>query len=153
MVLGLQQLGRNLISTHPVSEVSRKSFVNYPDKACLGIGDEQCIDFKWASSEIYEVESQRLSKWIRKEFFVRSTLTRNTMKIYKLLGHPSEEITKKTARKVSIVLTCEFRSCVGCSKANAGRHALPKTTNSRATKQAERSFVELAGGSHVPDLG
>ena len=77
----------------------------------------------------------------------------DTMQVNKLLGHPSEGTTKKTANEASTVLTGDFRPCVEYSKTKACRRAVPKTTGSRATKHAERSFADLVGGMHVPSLG
>ncbi|CAM9731476.1 unnamed protein product [Ascophyllum nodosum] len=49
-------------------------------------------------------------------------------------------------------LTGKWNACEKCSEARVMRHALPKSTESRADKHAGRVFIDLAGPFHVESL-
>lgn len=88
-----------------------------------------------------------------KALAARDSTTREIMDMHRLLGHPSEQITRGTAKAADVALACEWRPCIGCSNAKAHHHAVPMTTDNRATERSERIFVDLGGAMHAPSLG
>ena len=62
--------------------------------------------------------------------------TRDIMEFHQLLGHPSEDITRGTARTVGLRLTGAWSPCVQCFEAIVRRYAVPKITESRADRRA-----------------
>ena len=78
---------------------------------------------------------------------------RHIMEFHRLLGHPSEEITRGTARVSSAPLTGTWRPCVQCSESRVRRDAVPKSTESRANERAERFFIDITGPFHATSLG
>ena len=75
------------------------------------------------------------------------------MESHRLLGHPSEEITRGTARMSGVPLTGTWRPCVQCSESRVRRYAVPKSTESRANERAERFFIDITGPFHATSLG
>ena len=59
---------------------------------------------------------------------------RHIMEFHRLLGHPSEKITRGTARMSDVPL------CVQCSESRVRRYAVPKLTKSRTNERAETSL-------------
>ena len=78
---------------------------------------------------------------------------RHIMEFHRLLGHPSEEITRGTARMSGVPLTGTWSPCVQCSEPRVRRYAVPKSTESRTNKRAERFFIDITGPFHVTSLG
>ena len=81
---------------------------------------------------------------------------RHIMEFHRLLGHPSEEITRitrGTAHMSGVPLTRTWSPCVQCSESRARRYAVPKSTESRTNGRAERFFIDLTGPFHVISLG
>ena len=50
-----------------------------------------------------------------------------------MLAHPSEVITRKTAKLMGIETTGQWGACETCFQATAKRHAVPKKTDERAS--------------------
>ena len=89
---------------------------------------------------------------------VRSMVTsradpRQIMEFHRLLGHPSEEITRGTARMSGVPLTGTWNPCVQCSESGVRRYAVPKSTESRTNERAERFFIDITGPFHVTSFG
>ena len=68
------------------------------------------------------------------------------MEFHRFLGHPSEEITRGTARMSDVPLTGTWGPCVR-------RYAVPKSTESRTNERVERFFIDITGPFHVTSLG
>ena len=78
---------------------------------------------------------------------------RRIMEFHKLLGNPSEEITRGTARISDVPLTGTWSPCVQCSESRLRRYAVPKLPESRTNERAERFFIAITGPCHVTSLG
>lgn len=74
------------------------------------------------------------------------------MELHHLLGHPSEGITRGTARAVGVHLSGTWNPCVECSEARVRRYTVPKITNYRANRRAGIFFVDLTGPFHDMSL-
>ena len=53
---------------------------------------------------------------------------RHIMEFHRILGHPSEEITRGTARMSGVPLTGTWSPCMQCSESRVRRYAEPKST-------------------------
>ena len=71
----------------------------------------------------------------------------------RLLDHPSENITRGTARMSGVPLTGTQRPCVQCSESRVRRYAVPKSTESLTNERAERFFIDITGPFHATYLG
>ena len=78
---------------------------------------------------------------------------RHIMEFHRLLGHPSEEVTRETARMSGVPLTGTWSPCVQCSEFRGQRYAVPKSAESRTNERAERLFIDIIGPFHVTSLG
>ena len=146
-------LGRNLLSTRRASERSGEPFINYPNKAQLGLGKTTICTFRLGESDLFEVTGRRCNKPKNRALSSRALLSRGVMEMHRLLGHPSERITRDTAKQLGINLSGPWTPCVACSKAKARRKAVPKSTNTRSTRKAGRFFVDLGGSMPATSLG
>ena len=81
---------------------------------------------------------------------MRAGVSRDVMMVHRMLAHPSEDITRKTAEMVGIETTSQWEACETCFQAKAKRHAVPKKTNERASvrtrKIVERQAVQWVDG-------
>ena len=75
------------------------------------------------------------------------------MKMHRLLGHPSEKITRDTAKQLGVELSVPWTLCVAGSKAKGRRNATPKSMNTRSSRRAGRFFVDLGGSMPATSLG
>ena len=75
------------------------------------------------------------------------------VEFHRLLGHPSEEITRGMARMSGVPLTGTWRPCVQRSETRVRRYAVPKSTESRANERAEPFFLDITGSFHATSLG
>ena len=78
---------------------------------------------------------------------------RHIMEFHRLLGDPSEEITRGTARMSGVPVTGTWSPCVQCSESRVRRYAVPKLTESRTNERAERCFIDITGPFYVTSLG
>ena len=74
------------------------------------------------------------------------------MMFHQLVGHPGEDITRRTDQVAGLWLTGKWNACKKCSEARVMRHAVPKSTETRADKRAGRVFIDLARSFHVESL-
>ena len=74
------------------------------------------------------------------------------MEIHRPLGHPSEQITRDTAKKLGVELSGPYTPCVAYFKAKACRNTVPKSTNTRSTRRAGRFYVDLGGSMPATSL-
>ena len=98
-------LGRNLLSTRRASERSGEPFLNYPNKAKLGLGKNTICTFRLGESGLFEVMGRRCSNTENRAMSSRALLLRGVMEMHRLLGHPSEQITRDTARHIGVELS------------------------------------------------
>ena len=81
---------------------------------------------------------------------VRAGVSRDVTEAHRMLAHPSEDITRKTAEMVGIETTGQWRACETCFQAKAKRHAVPKKTDERASvrtmKIVERQAAQWVDG-------
>ena len=63
---------------------------------------------------------------------MRAGASRDVMEVHRMLAHPSEDITIKTAEMMGIETTGQWGACETCFQAKAKRHAVPKKTDERA---------------------
>lgn len=152
----LLELRYNLLSGTKTIEACEQALTCFTISAVIGYGEKNSIRFDILGSGLYEICAQRLvSTYVATEraLAVQRTATQDIMKMHRLLGHPSEKITIDTAKMHGIQLTGGREPCIGCSKAKAQRHAVPKTTDTRATRKGERIFIDLGGPLHLESLG
>ena len=64
-------------------------------------------------------------------------------------GHMHEDLLCKTAKQIGVKLSGEVVPCQGCSEAKGIRKPIKPFTYTRATKPAERCFVDLSGTKSV----
>ena len=125
-VLHVPELGRNLISERQASMMTGLLFVKSPTVAHLGTGDDACCFFNYVpSSGLYEMVARRSEAVVKRALVARAPPRRDVMQVHRLLAHPSEHITRKTAKAAGISLTGEWGPCVECDLSKAHRHAVP----------------------------
>ena len=84
---------------------------------------------------------------------MRSGASRDVMGVHRMLAHPSEDITRKTAEMVGIETTGQWGACETCFQAKAKRDAVPKKTVERASVRGQRFFVDVGGTMKHSSLG
>ena len=77
----------------------------------------------------------------------------DVMEVRRMLAHPSEDITRKTAEMMGIETTDQCGACETCFQAKAKRHAVPKKTDERASVKGQRFFVDVGGPMRHSSLG
>ena len=68
-------------------------------------------------------------------------------------GHMHEDLLRKTAKQIGEKLQGHLVPCQGCSEAKGTRKPVKPFTYTRATKPAERCFVDLLGPKSVKSMG
>ena len=68
-------------------------------------------------------------------------------------GHMHEDLLRKTAKQIGVKLRGQLVPCQGCSEAKGIRKPVKTFTYTRATKPAERYFVDLSGPNPVKSMG
>ena len=76
---------------------------------------------------------------------MRAGASRDVMEVHRILAHPSEDITRKTAEMMGVETTGQWGACETCFQAKAKRHAVPKKTDERASVRGQRFFVDVGG--------
>ena len=64
-----------------------------------------------------------------------------------------EDLLRKTAKQIGVKLQGQLVPCQGCSEAKGIRKSVKTLTYTRATKPAERCFVDLSGPKSVKSMG
>ncbi|CAM9397304.1 unnamed protein product, partial [Ascophyllum nodosum] len=75
------------------------------------------------------------------------------MEVHRMLAHPSEVITRKTAAMMGIETTGQWGACETCFQVKAKRHAVLKKTDERASVKGQRFFVDVGGPMKHSSLG
>ena len=76
---------------------------------------------------------------------MRAGVSRDVMEVHRMLAHPSEDITKKTAEMMGVEMTGQWGACETCFQAKAKRHAVPKKTDEWASVKGQRFFFDVGG--------
>ena len=80
----------------------------------------------------------------------RASASRDVMEVHRMLAHPSEDITRKTAVIMGIETMGQWGACETCFQAKVKRHAVPKKTDERASvrtrKIVKRQAVQWVDG-------
>ena len=84
---------------------------------------------------------------------MRAGVSRDVMEAHRMLAHPSEDITRKTAEMMGIETTGQWGACETCFQAKTKRHAVPKKTDERASVRGQRFFVDVGGPMKHSSLG
>ena len=162
-------LSRNLLSTVKAVEEWGKPLIYYRNKAVLGFPEEESLVFKFCPRRgLFSATGAR--RILRQEVALEANLTENglvkiasgaalrmragasrdVIKVHRMLAHPSEDITRKTAVMMGIETTGQWGACEICFQAKPKRHAAPKTTDERASartrKIVERQAVQWVDG-------
>ena len=159
-------LSRNLRSTVKAVEQWGKPLICYRNKAVLGFPGEESLVFKFCPrrrlfsatgarriprQEVTPEEANGLVKIASGTALgMRAGASRDVMEVHRMLAHPSEDITRKTAEMMGIETTGQWGACETCFQAKAKRHAVPKKTDERASvrtrKIVERQAVQWVDG-------
>ena len=84
---------------------------------------------------------------------LRASASRDVMEVYRMLAHPSEDITRKTAVMMGIETTGQWGACETCFQVKAKRHAVPMKTDERASVRGQRFFLDVGGPMKHSGLG
>ncbi|CAN0307352.1 unnamed protein product [Ascophyllum nodosum] len=84
---------------------------------------------------------------------LRASASRGVMEVHRMLAHPSEDITRKTAVMMGIETTGQWGACETCFQVKAKRHAVPKKTDERASVRGQRFFVDVGRPMKHSSLG
>ena len=84
---------------------------------------------------------------------MRAGVSRDVMEVHRMLAHPSEDVTRKTAEMMEIETMGKWGACETCFQAKAKRHAVPKKTDERASVRGHRYFVDVGGPMKHSSLG
>ena len=147
-VLGLS---RNLLSTIKAVEQWGKPLIYYRDEAVLGFPGDESLVFKFcprkglfSATGVRRIPRQEvaLGENLRGNGLVRTAsgtalalragVSRDVMEVHRMLAHPSEDITRKTAEMMGIETTGQWGTCETCFQAKAKQHAVPRETDERA---------------------
>ena len=165
-------LSRNLLSTVKAAEQWGKPLIHYRNKAVLGFPGEESLVFKFCPRKgLFSATGARripmqevaLEANLTENGLVRiasgtapamrAGVSRDVMEAHRMLAHPSEDITRKTAEMMGIETTGQSGACEICFQAKAKRHAVPKKTDERASVRGQRFFVDVGGPMKPSSLG
>ncbi|CAM9719027.1 unnamed protein product [Ascophyllum nodosum] len=102
-------LSQNLLSTVKAVEQWGKPLIYYRNKAVLGFPGEESLA---------SLTENRLVK-IASGAALRASPSRDVMEVHRMLAHPSEDITRKTAEMMGIETTGQWRVCETCFQVKA----------------------------------
>ena len=157
-------LSRNLLSTIKAVEQWGKPLIYYRNKAVLGFPGEESFVFKFCPRKgLFSATGAR--RIPRQEVVLGANLTENglvriasgtalamragvsrdVMKVHRMLAHPSEDIMRKTAEMMGIETRDQWGACKTCFQAKVKRHAVPKKMDERASVKGQRLFVDVGG--------
>ena len=149
-------LGHNLPSAAQLSAMFEHLMQLWPGAAVFRCPrDGQSVIFRKSARRLFEATAHRSATVDRasaKAMVAAKPTICDIMIFYQLVGHPGEDITRRTAQVVGLRLTGKWNACEECSEARVMRHAVPKSTETRADKRAGRVFIDLARTFHVESL-
>ena len=149
-------LRHNLLSAAPLSATFEHPMQLWPQAAVFKCPrDGQSVIFKKSARRLFEATARRRATVDRasaKALVAARPTSCDTMMFHQLVGHPGEDLTRRTAQVVGLPLTGKWNACEKCSEARVMSHAVPKSTENRADKRAGRVFIDLARPFHVESL-
>ena len=104
--------------------------------ACNNIEDTREMEFE---------KVMRKTDLIPTEKPVRKERRMDINQAHDSFGHVSEEKLRKFCKKHNIKLTGHMKTCVGCMEAKAKRKPVRKYAEKRATRPAQRIYVDTSG--------
>ena len=164
-------LSRNLLSTVKAVEQWGKPLIYYRNKPVLGFPGEESLVLKFCPRRgLFSATGAR--RIPRQEVALEANLTENglvkitsgtalgmragtsrdVMEVRRMLAHPSEDTTRKTAKMMGIVTTGQWGACETCFHAKAKRHTVPKEIDERASVRT-RKIVERQGSTGLKRPG
>ena len=165
-------LSRNLLSTTKAVEQWGKPLIYYRNEAILGFPGEESLVIKFClRKRLFSATGVRrtprqevaLGEKLTENGLVRiasgtalamrARVSRDVMEVHRILAHPSEDITRKTAGMMGIETTSQWGACETCFQAKAKRQAVPKKTDERASVRGQRFFVDVGGSMKHSSLG
>ena len=166
-------LSRNLLSTVKAMEQWGKPLIYYNrNKAVLGFLEEKSLIFKFCPRKglLSATGARRIPRQevvlgakLKENGLVRiasgtalamrAGVSRDVMKVHRMLAHQREDTTRKTAEMMGIETTGQWGVCETCFQAKAKRHAVPKKTDERASVKEQRFFVDVGGPIKHSSLG
>ena len=163
-------LSLNLLSTVKAVEQWGKPLIYYRNKTVLGFQGEESLVFKFcprrglfsatcarriprqkAALEANLTENGLVK--IASGAALRASASRDVMEVHRMLAHPSEDITRKTAVMMGIEMTGQWGACETWFQVKVKRHAVPKKTDERASVRRQRFFVDVGGPMKHSSLG
>ena len=149
-------LGHNLLSAAQLSATFEHPMQLWPRAAALRCPrDGQYGIFGKSARRLFEATARRsavVDQASAKALVVAKPTTCDIMMFHQLVGHPGEDITRRTAQVAGLRLTGKWNACEKGSEARVMRHAVPKSTETRAGKRAGRVYIDLTGTFHVESL-
>ena len=149
-----------------------KPLIYYKNKAVLGFPGEESLVFKicprkglFSATGARRIPRQEVALEAnltenglvkiasRTALAMRAGTSRDVMEVHRMLAHPSEDLTRKTAEMMGIETTGQWGACETCYLAKAKRHAVPKKTDGRASVRGQRFFVDVGGPMKHSSLG
>ena len=165
-------LSWNLLSTIKAVDQWEKPLVYCRNEAVLGFPGEESFVFKFCPRKgLFSATGAR--RIPRQEVALGANLTKNglarialgtalairagvshdVMEVHRMLAHPSEDITRKTAEMMGIETTGQWGACKTCFQAKTKRHAMPEKTDKRASVKGQWFFVDVGGPMRYSSLG
>ena len=68
----------------------------------------------------------------------------NINDLHRRLGHPSEEIVRRTAKTFALKLTGKFEKCENCAISKAKRKNMNKALSTRSKRKGDRFFIDIS---------
>ena len=158
------RLSRNLLSTIKAVEQWGKPLIYYRNKAVLGFPGEESLVFKlcprkglFSATGARRIPRQEMALVANltenglvktasgTALAMRAGVSRDVMEVHRMLAHPSEDITRKTAEMMGVEKTGQWGACETCFQAKAKRHAVPKKTDERASVRGQPAILRRRG--------
>ena len=165
-------LSRNLLLTIKAVEQWEKPLICYRNEAVLGFPGEESLVFKFCPrkglfsatgarriprQEVAPGEHLTENGLVRiawgTALAMRAGVSRDVMEVHRMLAHPSENITRKTAEMMRIETTGQWEACETCFQAKAKQHGVSKKTDERASVKGQRVFIDMGGPMKHSGLG
>ena len=169
-------LFRNLLSTIKAVRQRGKPLIYYKNKVVLGFPGEESLIFKYCPrkglfsatgarriprQEVALGENLTENGLVRiasgTALAMRAGVSRDVMGVHRMLAHPSEDITRKTAEMMEIETTGQWGACETCFQAKVKRQAVQwvdghKKTGGDGTGSDDRG-MKSAGDATIVERG
>ena len=149
-------LRHNLLSAAQLSATFEHPMQLWPRAAVFRCPrDGQSMVSRKSARHLFEATARRsaiIDQAPAKALVAAKQKTCDIMIFHQLVGHPGEDVTRRTAQVAGLRLTGKWNACEKRSEARVVRHTVPKCTETRADKRAGRVFIDLVGIFHVESL-